>query len=1542
MKINNRGLGFRIAVGTAVVALTTALAVSASAAGFAKTQTYTDGMFADVAGTEWYAAEVKSTYELGLMNGQGNGIFAPGGNVTVAEAITMASRAAAINAGETIAPAAGGAWYQMYIDYAMTKGFVKDGQFDDYTRPAKRYEVAQLFENAMPDGYFTARNKVEEIPDVSEKFAYQKDLLTLYKAGVVMGSDSYGNFLPENNITRAEAAAIINRVALPQNRLSKTLDKYSKDDAYALVYNLGYAGMIDGVSSGWRLDNRGGMPKLAVSGGYGTLTDTDKTAGTAMIREFNKITTGVINVEANATVLGEFDGFSLEFRNEADELVYQIKTVDHNWAILGTDGKYTTIVPNAKDIHDFVFNISVDLDNNRSTTYINKVNCGTYPLLTKGDATNVLNFRFATDDEGTPTAKLNDYFRAMVNYAMYDTFSDHQSKEGLPFGWVGNNATNPDGNLKIDQNGVATKYFTPVSGTAIANAEFILSNNQSISFAVKSGAKTVVNFTSDKSNFYANGVMVYNNYVKNLWYRIRIEALTEEGKANIYVNSKLVGQVDFAEKATSIDNVSLANFSSKTVSFDDINVFEKKYHEDYVPAPVRPAGEEKYTVGINICSLWQNGQHWGWSAIAPFEEAEPVLGYYDEARPETADWEIKYMVEHGIDFQAFCWYPDNNNAPLKEPEYDEHLLDAYMFAEYSDEMKFCLIYEAANSGRPSNMFAWRNYYIPYIIEYYFKDPRYMTIDNKPIFAVFGASKLCESLGGEAATKQAFEYLEQEAIKLGFDGVIFLSSHQNSQSVADSGYDGFIAYNWGTEGSSSSMNMVRIKENANRFEGVYGVPTVSVGFNSIPWHGVRYPMMSADDFEATHTWVRDEYLPQYAEKGTWQENFVWISTWNEYGEGTYIMPSKGHGFGYLDALRKVYTDEDVDESLNIVPTDAQKERINHLTPQYRHGLKKQGYVQSGETIELEVTHTIDFSNPRGVSVGGTSTYSFSDTGIEGRVEGDTLVMVDGLKIPAEEAQYIKLRIDVPKNIVVQLYWKNNKRNAFNADFIYQIRTSEDGMNEYIIDTSTFKGWQNNITGFRVDPGQTGAGVIGNDFYIESVEFLAAPKSASTAIVINDQAFEMKFFGERSSTNEYLIAFDPSIALDFRLNCYYDWRADEKTLKLSFIDHEVVYKVGSSKYTVDGVTKDLGFELYAVDGLPMIPIAMLCKDVGFECTVSEDNVATIITPQKAYFDEIANRPELQWEFELPGDTEGWTSSNMSMIVTDGFLRLDPTGTSNDLIMGYTKEVNFPAAKYNKCEIRFRYKYESTYYHVPRIYFTSGSGGLSEARTIYFHIQKYETPNNEWETVTVDLTQNPEWKGNIRSLRFDPVDTAKSWMEIDYLRFYEDENYNPEVAAKFEIKNPDAEGNTNPFRSSNATVSIVKDPLNEDNKVYLAKAKPGKQWTYFTQSVVYGAGKTYDVEFDVMIAGLGDDISCEDDSFTASIFVNATYYDADGNTDHIITSKAVSVTDGWYHYKTSFTVPASAEVGDDGFNIYANPVGELAVNYYVDNIKVVEQKD
>ena len=55
------------------VILAGSLAVSASAA-FVKTGSYTEGQFADVPATEWYASEVASAFELGLMNGTGGGL----------------------------------------------------------------------------------------------------------------------------------------------------------------------------------------------------------------------------------------------------------------------------------------------------------------------------------------------------------------------------------------------------------------------------------------------------------------------------------------------------------------------------------------------------------------------------------------------------------------------------------------------------------------------------------------------------------------------------------------------------------------------------------------------------------------------------------------------------------------------------------------------------------------------------------------------------------------------------------------------------------------------------------------------------------------------------------------------------------------------------------------------------------------------------------------------------------------------------------------------------------------------------------------------------------------------------------------------------------------------------------------------------------------------------------------------------------------------------------------------------------------------------
>ena len=1532
--------------GMALAAVVTSSLI-ASAAGFEKKNTYTDGQFTDIPSSEWYAGEVKSTYELGLMNGIGGGLFNPEGNVTVAEAITMATRAASIYTGETIA-AADGEWYQKYINFAVSKGFITENQFDDFDRPAKRFEVASIFENAMPDGYFTVKNDVKEIPDVDASLAYREDLLTLYKAGVVMGSDSYGNFRPEDNITRAEAAAIITRVALPENRLSKSLDVISNDDAYTLVYNTSYAGNKEGINSGWRLDNRGGVPRTSIEGGYGALTDISKTDGTAMIREFNKITSGVIDLESTVDISGSFNGFCLEFRNEADETVYKIITDENVWKIENPDGSVTKISDKAAG-KSYTFNISIDIDNRRSTTVINGINCGTYPLCVTGDAANLMNFRFATTKESTAVAALGP-INMTANYAVNDDFDFHKN-DGVPFEWTGYNAENKSGELVLYKNGYVSRAFNPVSGTVVSRFETKLDKGQSLTYEMKSGAKTVVKFTSDDKNLYANGVKVYENYVQNLWYRFSVDVRTLDGKADIWLNGRKVAVVDLAEKTTSIDNISFANASEDGVSIERVKVFKKIKHDDYVPVPVKPKGEEKHTVGINICSLWRNGTHFGWSCISAYDDTELVLGYYDEGVPETADWEIKYMVEHGIDFQAFCWFADNIDSAIKNPANSEQLYNGYMYSEYSDMMKYCIIWEVANAAKPSKVEYFKEYYAPYFIENFFKDERYMTIDNKPVVCMFGASSFASLIGGEEKVKECFDYLEEEAKKLGFDGVIYLSCGSSSNALANMGFDGCYAYSWSTAGYDLDVNKNSILNSAKN-TAIYTVPTISVGFNSIPWHGIRYPLMKPSDFEAGHKWVVEEYLPKHA-KEEWQKNFSMISTWNEYGEGTYIMPSAGNGgFGYLDALRSVYTDEEPDESLNTVPTEKQRERINHLYPQYRKLLRKQGNYNPDEgSAKLVESRVFDFANAD-IKVDGTTGEFVTDTfkgriaetkgsftaeGLKGTVNGDTRIYLSDINMKAEESSHLKLEIQAQKGTNIDLFFVTESDKSWTHGKRYSFKTDSDGLKEYTFKMGDVSGWNGKITQIRIDPGESERGVTGNSYIIKKATFLKDTSKVSRIIRIDGNEYKMNIKPEVSENGDYLVAFEPVIAMDYALNCFYTWDASAKKLILEFADHTVIFTVGSDKYLLDGKEKPLGYTMYLIDGLPVIPLNKLCEDIGYECTVNENSEASVVTSLKEYYDKKASRIPGIWEFNTPGDVEGWSSNHMSLITVDGTMTMATTGEMNDPVMSYAGDINLTAEQFDKFEIKCRYKYNSDVPQTLTIYFTTDTvPSYKEFTTIKAKLESNDT-YDEWKTYTVDLTKIPDWKGTIKRLRFDPFN-ATGTMEIDYMKFIEKEGYVPVVKEpeKFGIFGDGNSGVGN-FFSENAEITIVPDPDDETNMVFNVEAKKDKKyWTYFRYKTDYKAGQTYKIAFDVKATAVGEN---KDSSASVSIQLNMRYFDANNKADHIAGRVKAVVGGEWVHYETEFTVPSDSRRGTDQFTIYAEPIGEQSISYMLDNISVTE---
>ena len=176
---------------------------------------FREDLFPDVNPSDWFFDHVKNAYELGIMNGQGEGRFAPLASVSLAEVIAMAARLCSDYMGDGYDFSGGKTWYIPMVDYAIARGIIQKGEFSDYTAPADRAQFAYILSGALPAGALEEINTVEDnsLPDVRMNDPYAANIYLLYRAGVLSGSDENGTFFPSSAITRAEAATITSRIA---------------------------------------------------------------------------------------------------------------------------------------------------------------------------------------------------------------------------------------------------------------------------------------------------------------------------------------------------------------------------------------------------------------------------------------------------------------------------------------------------------------------------------------------------------------------------------------------------------------------------------------------------------------------------------------------------------------------------------------------------------------------------------------------------------------------------------------------------------------------------------------------------------------------------------------------------------------------------------------------------------------------------------------------------------------------------------------------------------------------------------------------------------------------------------------------------------------------------------------------------------------------------------------------------------------------------------------------------------------------------------
>lgn len=1372
----------------ALCMLTVLLTATGMAQGFEKTQEY-PGTFSDVPANAWYAKEVQSAYELGFVNGKSDTSFDPDGTMTVAEGVTIASRVHAAYNGKTIEEVQGAKWYDMYVKYAVENGLFEVGYFNNYDRTIRRYEMAVLFASAVPESYLTAKNDITSIPDVNENEEYADTLLLLYKAGVVLGSDDYGTFLATNPVKRSEAAAIVNRTALPENRLSGTLapvpemnEAYYLMDHYSLIYNTRGTARL---TSSWNYEDRysSGVNKTGIT--TNALTDTTDKGYASINRDFEPQTKGVMTFEGEFSLLTNMNGARIYFTNLKGENVLEIYTKN---GVFNVKTQKMDKASEVKPTSANTFRVVTDLDNKKGYYVVNGVKAGEFELGNFGEFARLY---FATSVEEktamTPT-EAHIYMNYAVNESFYfDKYPIDWEKSDKAIIELSANDRYGTHVLKFAENGKATKKFDTLTDKTVFESYFYMPDGADTAYVSLDGAlKLKINGDTISADGFTH------KFKNNVWQCIHIEADPKTDKAVIFINGKNRGTV--AMKADSFSSVSF-EYEKKSqngyIMFDDVKVYNVYDYADYCPVPNKVESKD-YTLIMSVCSLWREGTHSGWDFAAPYDECSPLMGYYDEGVPETADWETKFMVEHGIDALQYCWYATNGiryDTPSKTPGLAWSQHDGYFYSKYSDMIDYCFMWENANfASAKMTLEQFKDYLWDYWVEWYFRDDRYLTVDNKPVFHIYSCDNFFNTFGDDGA-KQVIDFMNEDIKKYGYDGMIVLwqSSGGNIDSLKKynaAGGDGIMTYAYGQPSydpeylkDANEKGLSNIKAIRSDF---YLVPTVATGRNTMGWENTRTPLSTVEQ----HREVLEYYKEFVNRQGN--HNMIYFSTWNEFGEGHWLAPSGLNGFGYADEWRNAFTKANKVHD-DVLPTINQQSRICKLYNDNRSPIR--AWLLEDYSVETIPVLEWDFEN--GATADGWSNIRQSKpVVINGALhneskEKDPFIRTPvGLKLNA--ADVTGIRVIMKSNVISSswIHFTTEKDQSWNqAKGMSTTIPAKDEWVEMFFDTTKNANWTGTIDCIRFD-------LIEAEGTYDIKKIIVEGKAgAKNDIVVDGVALEMAPYYIENTGDEYYVVADPDSGILSANNFYYEWNRWNGTMYIKTgTETEFFFTVGKDTALVNGKEQKLKKAFYTFDHMPVLPMYFILDNAGIKYT--KGDILEVSVRNINVKDIIENRQPYQYEFDIPNDMEGWTFNNLNGVVADGVISATAKPSSSSST-GYDpgivfQNINLAAKEYVGCEIRMKYEFlpsatgkmDGT---TTTAYFaTSTSGKLSESQAFRVDLAKSEVDSEGYTIVKIDLTTHEEWKGNVTIFRFDPTNNNGIYT-IDYVRFIGGDNVTAEDGNK-----------------------------------------------------------------------------------------------------------------------------------------------------------------
>ena len=181
--------------------------------------------FSDVSEEDWFYGPVRYLTERGMLQGFGDGTFRPGDTLTEAQLLKLLLKP---YMPEDMEEPAGEGWWIPYWEFGVREGILAADDLEHVHRGSSRLRTAQLLAR-LPLLPVSEEDLLEpdtagilgEICDRDEIPREALDaVVTVYASGIMEGYDD-GCFHPERVLTRAEGAAVIQRLMLPELRRPK-------------------------------------------------------------------------------------------------------------------------------------------------------------------------------------------------------------------------------------------------------------------------------------------------------------------------------------------------------------------------------------------------------------------------------------------------------------------------------------------------------------------------------------------------------------------------------------------------------------------------------------------------------------------------------------------------------------------------------------------------------------------------------------------------------------------------------------------------------------------------------------------------------------------------------------------------------------------------------------------------------------------------------------------------------------------------------------------------------------------------------------------------------------------------------------------------------------------------------------------------------------------------------------------------------------------------------------------------------------------------